>query len=220
MVQRNWHPRQLSIPPCLPRRAPALDGGRQMAPRVLGHDGGVAQTWVALLRGINVGGHRRVPMATLRTAYAQVGCLSVATYIQSGNVVLDHSEADPAVLATMLEEVVLQACGVDARVVLRRADQWTAMVDANPFVDLDPAFLNVTFLADAPDPALVADVEGRDLGADRVRVVASHLYAWLPDGVLGARLSGAQVERLLGAGTARNWRTVVKITDLIAARAL
>jgi uncharacterized protein (DUF1697 family) len=173
---------------------------------------------VALLRGINVGGHRKVPMAALRAAYAAAGCSSVATYIQSGNVVLEHEETDPAALGPVLEEAVRQACAVDSRLVLRTASEWGAMVAANPFAALDPAFLNVTFLASDPDPARVEGLESRDLGPDRLRVIDRHLYAWLPDGVLGARLSGAQMERLLGPGTARNWRTVLKITALMAGR--
>ncbi|MGI8752965.1 MAG: DUF1697 domain-containing protein [Acidimicrobiales bacterium] len=178
----------------------------------------MAQTWVALLRGINVGGHQKVPMATLRAAYADAGCSSVVTYIQSGNVVLDHAETDPAVLGARLEEAVRQACGVDSRLVLRTAAQWVAMVDANPFADLDAAFLNVSFLGTSPDPERVVEVESRDVGPDRLRVIGRHVYAWLPDGVRGARLSGAQVERLVGPATARNWRTVLKITDLASGR--
>ncbi|MDQ2727057.1 MAG: DUF1697 domain-containing protein [Actinomycetota bacterium] len=178
----------------------------------------MAQTWVALLRGINVGGHNQVPMAMLRAAYADSGCSSVVTYIQSGNVVLDHAETDPAVLASRLEEAVHGACGVDSRLVLRTGQEWAAMVDANPFAELDPALLNVSFLACIPDPARVAEVESRDLGPDRVRVIGRHVYAWLPDGFRAARLSGARLERLLGPGTARNWRTVLKVTALVAGR--
>ncbi len=178
----------------------------------------MAQIWVALLRGINVGGHRKVPMATLRAAYEDAGCSTVTTYIQSGNVVFDHADSDSVALGARLEHALYQACDVDARLVLRTRSQWTDMVDTNPFATLDPAFLNVSFLADAPDPARVADVESRDLGPDRVRVIGRHVYAWLPDGVLAARLPGAQMERLLGPATARNWRTVLKITDLVAGR--
>lgn len=173
---------------------------------------------MALLRGINVGGHRKVPMAALRAAYGDAGCSSVTTYIQSGNVVFDHAESDPAALGARLEDAVYQACGVDARLVLRTASEWTDMVGTNPFATLDPAFLNVSFLAAAPGPAQVADVENRELGPDRIRVIGRHVYAWLPEGVLSARLSGAQMERLLGPATARNWRTVLKITDLVAGR--
>ncbi len=158
-------------------------------------------------------------MAMLRDAYSTAGCASVVTFIQSGNVVLDHVETDPEVLRLVLEEAVRQACHVASRVVLRTTAEWMAMVGANPFGDLDPAYLQVTFLAAAPDNARVADVEGRDLGSDRVRVIGRHLYTWLPDGIMAARLSGAAAERLLGPGTARNWRTVTKITDLVAARA-
>jgi uncharacterized protein (DUF1697 family) len=171
---------------------------------------------VGLLRGINVGGHRKVPMATLRTAYGNAGCSSVVTYIQSGNVVFDHPETDAAALAALLEDAVSQACGVDARLVLRTSAEWKGMVGSNPFPDLDPDFLNVTFLARRPDPERVMDVEGRDVGPDRVRVMGRHVYAWLPEGVRAARLPAPVLERMLGVGTARNWRTVMKLTDLVA----
>lgn len=157
-------------------------------------------------------------MAALRAAYRDAGCSSVATYIQSGNVVFDHAESDPTALGARLEDAVHQACGVDARLVLRTASEWADMVDTNPFATLDPAFLKVSFLAAAPEPAQVADVENRELDPDRIRVIGRHVYAWFPKGVLAARLSGAQMERLLGPATARNWRTVVRITDLVAGR--
>lgn len=175
---------------------------------------------MALLRGINVGGHRKVPMATLRAAYTAAGCSAVATYIQSGNVVFDHAETDPDTLGATLEEAVRQACDVDSRLVLRNASEWTEMLDANPFITADLAYLNVTFLVAAPDAAQVADIESRDLSPDRVRVIGRHLYAWLPDGVQAARFSGVVAERVLGPGTARNWRTITKITDLVTARAM
>lgn len=92
------------------------------------------------------------------------------------------------------------------------------MLDANPMATLDPAFLNVSFLAADPDPDQVVAVEGRDLGPDRVRVIGRHVYAWLPDGIRGARLPVAQMERMLGTGTVRNWRTVLNVTDLMVGR--
>lgn len=172
-------------------------------------------TWVALLRAINVGGRNKVPMAALREAYLKAGCDRVASYIQSGNVVLRSEETDPARLAPLLEEAVRQASGVESPVVLRTAAEWTEAIGANPFVDLDPAGLHVKFLAGVPEPAALAALEAVDSGPDRLRVVGRDVYWYLPDGVIAARAAGKAAELRLGTGTMRNWRTVLRIADLI-----
>jgi len=177
----------------------------------------VETTWIALLRAINVGGRNRVPMAALRDAYREAGCGAVTTYIQSGNVVLTAAESDPSQLGPVLEEALQRACGVESRVVLRTAIEWAAVTLRNPFADLDSAHLAVTFLSAAPDPERVRDIEGRDIAPDRVRVVGRDLYWYLPAGFTAARLSAAVAERLLGPGTARNLKTVARITELVTA---
>lgn len=175
-------------------------------------------TWVALLRAINVGGRNKVPMADLRRWYADAGGRHVATYIQSGNVVLDHDETDADVLTARLRAAVRAGCGVDASVILRTGGELLELLAADPMPDVDRGRLHVTFLAARPDPAAVAELEGQPIAPDRVRVVGRDLYAHLPDGITGARLKPAVVTRLVGEGTTRNWRTVTTLAAMVRDR--
>lgn len=174
----------------------------------------MAATWVALLRGINVGGRNTVPMAALRRVCEEAGCGDVRTVIQSGNVVFTSDDRDRAQLRQRLEEAVATAFDVPSTVVLLKAAELGALVRAHPFGD-DGAHTFVTFLAEKPKPDAVRALADRDVAPDRVEVRGSDVFLHLPNGVTGARLSGTLVERLLGVpGTARNWRTVTKLVEL------
>jgi uncharacterized protein (DUF1697 family) len=174
----------------------------------------VAQVWVALLRGINLGSRNRVPMAKLREVFADAGCEAVTTYIQSGNVVFEKKASDRAALARRLEKAIREAFDVAASVALRTADELAAVVASHPF-GRDTSHSVVTFLAETPDRAAVRRVQALDVAPDRVEVAGSDVYLHYPKGFQGARLTGALLEKTLGvAGTARNWRTVTRLADL------
>jgi uncharacterized protein (DUF1697 family) len=179
---------------------------------------GPVGTHVLLLRGVNVGGHNRVPMADLRALLAALGCEDVTTYLQSGNAVC-RSTAVPGRLASDLEAALAAELGVTVRVLVRTAAEVAAAVAANPLEAStdDPKRLHVLFLETAPDggrvDALVA--EAADLAPERLGVSGAEAYLFTPAGYHDARLTGAFVERRLGrVGTARNWRTVLALADL------
>ena len=173
--------------------------------------------WVALLRAINVGGRNVVPMAALRTLFEAHGAAAVSTYIQSGNVVFTHPERDGAKLGAKLEAAVAGAFGVESRIVLRTFAELAAVAQATPFGP-DNAKTHVVFLEREPAAAAVQELAALDLAPDRAAVIGSELYLSYPNGVSGARRSGAQLERILGvAGTARNWNTVTRLADMAAA---
>jgi uncharacterized protein (DUF1697 family) len=175
-------------------------------------------TQLLLLRGINVGGRNRVPMADLRALLASLGCEDVSTYVQSGNVVC-RAAGPPEVLAGRLGAAITAELGLTVPVVGRTAAEWAATVAANPLCDLDddPTRLHVTFLAGLPDPervdALVA--EAGALAPEVVAVSGRDVYLHLPSGYHRAKLNQAFLERRLGqVATARNWRTVLALADL------
>ncbi|MFL6145191.1 MAG: DUF1697 domain-containing protein [Labedaea sp.] len=168
--------------------------------------------YVALLRGINVGGHNRVPMAGLRTTCESVGCSDVATYIQSGNVVLT-SRLGPNKLRATLEAAIAEQLGVSPVVVIRTHDQLAAVVEGNPFPDADPAHLHVAFLTDAPDTGQVAELsnppeEAVARGAD--------VYFHLPNGMGRATVPVLFGRRIKIPATVRNWRTVHTLVTMSA----
>jgi uncharacterized protein (DUF1697 family) len=191
---------------------------------VLRQDRGV-RTHVALLRGINVGGTGKIPMADLRRVLAGRGFTHVATYIQSGNVVLTSAGHEPGAVADEIAEVLHDDFGLDRPVVAFGRDEYAAAVAANPFPQVsEPKQLHAVFRAAPPDEAETARLEAalaveREKGGPGDAVVVGRVvYLHLPDGIgrseLGARLS-ARTGAADGGGTARNWATVRKLLELL-----
>lgn len=179
-----------------------------------------AHGWIALLRGVNVGGKNSVPMARLRVVLEDVGATDVATYIQSGNVVLRHTSADRAALGQQLEAAIHEAFGVSSMVVLRTFAELAKVARAQPF-GRDNSNIHVTFLERKPTAAAVKSLADLEIAPDQVRVVGSDVFLHYPKGVSGSRLTGPLLERRLGvAGTARNWRTVTRLAAMAESASL
>jgi uncharacterized protein (DUF1697 family) len=175
----------------------------------------VRHTWVCLLRGINVGGHNRVAMAELRHAYEAAGCRPVRTYIQSGNAVVGSDEEDAGNLRLVLRAALAERCGVDVPVLVRSAADWRDVVAANPFAGSDPADLHVSLLDASPPAGTAERLAAAASGGQRVALVDRQAYWCLPGGVTPARPLLTAADRALGPGTMRNWRTVLKLTDMV-----
>ena len=180
-------------------------------------------THVALLRGINLGGHKKVAMADLRELVTSLGHADVATYIQSGNVVFSTGQSDNAELAAALEEAIAGTLGVTSRVVVLSRDELAQVSRDNPYPD-EPNHraVHAIFLSGQPGPevaervaaaqALVAEQGSRDTA----RVIGRTIYLHTPDGYGRSDLAAALVK--IGqkktdevSGTARNWATVSKL---------
>ena len=170
--------------------------------------------WVALLRAVNVGGRNVVPMAALRGALEEAGCSSVATYIQSGNVVFRRKGKSRDALAEELAALVRQTFGVPAAVVLRTFAEIRKLAAAEPFGG-DVEHTHVAFLAAKPERKAVAALESLDIAPEGVEVVGSDVFLHYPNGLGRAKLTGALLERRLGVpGTVRNWRTVTRLAEM------
>jgi len=174
--------------------------------------------YVALLRGINVGGNRMIKMADLREVFIAAGADDVATYIQSGNVVFTHAARSEPTLAAQLEKRIAKAAGFPVPVVLRTAGQLARVIEDSPFPDAD--HLHIAFLAARP-PANAPTIDARAFAPERCAAVGRELYLYLPDGMGRSKLAAAVLAKpkAIGAsGTARNWRTVLKLNELASAR--
>ena len=175
-------------------------------------------TYVALLRGVNLGSHNKVPMAHLRQSLGEGGLDDVRTYIQSGNVVF-RSSAGAVQVETTIENVIAQRFGLDVRVLVRTDAELVAVLAGNPFAAAQPdqTKLHVVFLSESPDPAKVAALEARHDGAEAFAVSGRDVYLHTPDGLGRARLTHASFEKAFGlAATARNWRTVNRLAEMAA----
>lgn len=171
---------------------------------------------VALLRGINLGGSHRVPMAELRALLDDAGYGDVRTYVQSGNVVLESAEAAATVQAA-LTDLISERFGFGVPVVVRSGAQLAEVVAGDPFGDTvtEPKLYQVTFL----DQALSAEARQRldALPREREQMVIRdrEIYTWYPDGIARSKLAGGLAGKGVGTtATARNWRTVLTLLDM------
>jgi uncharacterized protein (DUF1697 family) len=180
--------------------------------------GGPAQ--VALLRGVNLGGHKLVGMAGLRAWAEDLGLRDVRTLLQSGNLVFRGAAKTGAALEAMLEAAAKRGLGLDTDIHVRTAAELGAIVARNPFpraARRDPAHLVVVFLKAAPAAAGVAALRAAIPGREEIEADGRQLYVVYPDGIGTSRLNAALLDRTLKVrGTARNWNTVLKLAALVA----
>jgi len=172
--------------------------------------------YVSLLRGINVGGNKKIKMAALREVYESFGLLRPQTLLQSGNVVFESTLNVPAELARQIEAGIEQHFGFDVRVFMRTAAEWHDVVARNPFAaDHDPARLLVMFFAAAPDAAAVEQLQQAHTGPEEMHLSGRELFLYYADGIGRSKLSNTLIEKTLKLpGTGRNWATVNKLVDL------
>jgi uncharacterized protein (DUF1697 family) len=172
---------------------------------------------VALLRGINVGGRRSLPMKKLAEAFEAAGCRDVRTYIQSGNVVFRAPPALAAKLEKSLPKAISKAAGFDVSVVLRSARELRDAVKKNPFLrqGSDEKLCHLLFLADVPESGRAKALDAERSHPDEFAVVGRDVYLKLPNGVARSKLTNAYFDsKLATVSTLRNWRTVLTLLEM------
>ncbi|WP_432742896.1 DUF1697 domain-containing protein [Streptomyces sp. JH002] len=174
--------------------------------------------FVALLRGINVGGHRKVPMADLRAVLTELGYGAPRTHLQSGNAVFTTAPgADPRALGQELAAALERRFEFAVDTLVLSAEQLRATVRRCPYDTdgLDPAKLLVLFLDRAPDPAALDRLDPGRYAPDTFRAGEREVFAYFPDGMGRSKLGDALTGALKGhVATGRNWRTVQKLLEL------
>jgi uncharacterized protein (DUF1697 family) len=171
---------------------------------------------LVLLRGINIGPNRRVPMAELRELFAGAGFEDVRTYVQSGNVVLS-SDASPAELEQRSERLLAEHFGFDVPVVARTRDELARVIERNPLGDVavNPKRYQVIFLSAELDAPAVERLAAVAVPTERFVADGRELYAWHPDGVARSKLWAQLAGTGLGVkATARNWTTVETLLEM------
>lgn len=175
--------------------------------------------FVALLRGINVGGNKKVPMADLRAMTAKLGFEDPKTLLQSGNLVFDAKSQATAKLEQVLEGATKRTIGVDCAYLVRTGAEWAAIVAANPYAKHameNPAYTVVTFCREAPDAAALKALRLDAHGEEDFKAIGRELYLWYPNGQGQSKLAEALGRNRLGTiCTARNWNTVQKISAIL-----
>lgn len=171
-------------------------------------------TAIALLRGINVGSTRSLPMELLRELCEGCGMRNPRTYIQSGNVVFEAAKKDMAKAAAALEDAIERDRGFRPSVIVRTLDELAAAIEANPFAARardEPSKLLVMFLKSKATAGASAALDGVKRGPEQLRLVGRELYIDFPNGIGKSKLALPAAEKALGVpATGRNWNTVLR----------
>jgi uncharacterized protein (DUF1697 family) len=164
-----------------------------------------------MLRGINVGGNKRIKMDKLRQSFEALGFDQVKTFIQSGNVIFKAPAMSTDKLSRKIEERIVSDFEFSVPVVSRTADELQKIIDRNPFLrehSIDVEKLHVMFLSATPRADAVKKLEELAVAPDRFAHAGNEIYLYLPNGVAESKLMKAPLDRLLSViTTTRNWKT-------------
>ena len=173
-------------------------------------------TWIALLRGINVGGNNILPMALLKDILTNAGCKNVQSYIQSGNLVFESAVKDRLQLSKKITSLVMEHCGFEPKAFLLTEGDLDAAIQENPFSEAraEPKSLHFFFLDEPAKEANIEALEKVQSPTESFSLTDRVFYLFAPDGVGRSKLASS-AERYLGVSvTARNYRTIEKLSSM------
>ena len=177
----------------------------------------MSSTFIALLRGINVGGKNSLRMKDLVAIFERAGCARARSYIQSGNVVFEAEPELAGGLAAHVSAEIERRFGLRVPVMLRTARELRAVASDNPFLGREAslASLYVMFLADDPGKSRAAALDPHRSPPDQFVVRRREIYLACPNGVGKSKLTSAWFDtKLATVSTARNWNTVLKLVAM------
>ncbi|MEM6721404.1 MAG: DUF1697 domain-containing protein [Bacteroidota bacterium] len=168
-------------------------------------------TYIAILRGINVSGSKKLPMAALRELLSNLQFSNVQTYIQSGNVVFTSDEKDQQKLEIQISEAIKKQYDYDVPVLVKTIAQWKIAMANNPYTDKDISKQAITFLAKVPTESTF-EIDSKD---DEFTIINSEVYLYCPNGFGRSKLTNNLFERKLKTqATTRNWKTINKLLEM------
>lgn len=176
------------------------------------------KTYIAILRGINVSGQKKINMKELKSSFEEAGYEKVLTYIQSGNIVFNSSEKDPQQLEKVIEKMILDKFQFIVPVIIRTAEQLKSIIKKNPFLaekNLDEAKLYFTLLAESPSPENLKKLNDYQSEPDKFEIASTVVYVYCPNGYGVTKLNNNFFENKLKVNaTTRNLNTLAKLIDL------
>jgi len=174
--------------------------------------------YTALLRGINVGAHKRVKREKLRASCPGLGFEKVKTFIQSGNVVYQAAKLSSDSISRTMQQCIASDFGFSADVIMRSKDEMGSIVRDNPFLKqrgIDTKKLHVAFLSDPPATPAVKKLQSLTIAPDKIHPAGKEIYFYFPNGVSGSSLWEHSLDRVLGVPvTMRNWNTVNQLYEM------
>jgi uncharacterized protein (DUF1697 family) len=176
---------------------------------------------IALLRGVNVGGNKKVAMADLKAMVETLGFSEVKTLLQSGNVVFEADDRTDSELEVLLEAEAEKRLGLISKFIVRGSKAWRAMVEANPMPDeaeREPSRFLVNVAREVVSPDQLAAIRAVATPGEKVEAVDCCVYIFFGDGIADSKAAVVFGKTSLGlTATGRNWNTVLKIAALIGA---
>ena len=174
---------------------------------------------VALFRGINVGGHRKVAMKDLKAMHEALGLKNVIPYIQSGNIIFTCDDAEVTNVQSRIEDGFEKQFGFHAEVIIRTAAELGEVIENTPFRDQpakEPERIVVMFLTSHVAANVQQELLKAYNGPEEIFLLGKDMYIYYPDSIGRSKLSGSWLEKKLStSGTARNWNTVLKVQEII-----
>lgn len=172
-------------------------------------------TYISILRGINVSGKNIIKMTDLKQLYEKLSFIDVQTYIQSGNVVFKTKEQNIVTLEKAIKEQINTQFGYDIPVLVIKSEKLKKIIETVPFKNIDTSKLHVTFLANISTNPLVEQIMEKKASSELVHLTEKAVYIYCPDGYGKTKLSTNFLEKKLKvSATTRNWKTVNKLLEL------
>ena len=175
--------------------------------------------YISILRGINVGGNRKILMKDLKVLFEKLGFLKVETYIQSGNVIFESDrKLSNADLEKNIQQSILETFGFEVSVIVCTSESWSEFIVNNPFLkenEVDIEKLHLTVLKEEPLPELVKKIKDLIFLPDRFEIMGRNVFVYCENGYGRTKITNDFFEKKLKvAATTRNWKTVMKLHEL------
>ncbi len=176
------------------------------------------QTYISILRGINVSGHKTNKMEALRKMYEDLNFKNVRTYIQSGNVVFEDKKTKSPELEKKISKKIVEAFGFEVPVIVKESEEWQTVLKNNPFLKKrkeDITKLHVTFLSQEPEQAIIEKIKEGNYAADEFIILGKCIYLFCPNGYGNTKLNNTFFEnKLKVSATTRNWKTTNELASI------
>jgi uncharacterized protein (DUF1697 family) len=176
--------------------------------------------YIALLKGINVGGKNLLKMIALKAAFENAGFKNVVTYKQSGNIIFEAKKSTPSLLETQISALIFNNFNLSIATFVISAQDFENSIHKNPLINntnYDTGFMHITFLADSPKTIDITKLMQTPLQNDAIEIIEQSIYLYCPGGYSATKFTNAKIEATLKCtATTRNWKTCIAILSLLA----
>lgn len=176
------------------------------------------KTYISLLRGINIGGHKKIKMDSLRDGFSSLGYTNIKTYIQSGNILFCSKEEDKTKLEREISSMIMDKYGFDVPVLVLISDDLNEVITNNPFansINHKKEFIHITFISNEVKEINYKEIESKKESEDEYKIINKAIYLYLQKGYGNTKIHNNFFEKLLKTqATTRNWKTCLELFEM------